>query len=263
MELFDTHVHLDLDPFDPDRPAVLDRARAAGVTQMVLPGVTRERWADMDALARREPGLYVARGLHPVFIEQHADADLDALDAALDADPQAVAVGETGLDGFVAGLDFDTQWRFYTAQLAIAHNHDLPVILHCRRAVDAILKGLRQHPGVTAILHSFSGSEQQARQAVDRGCVLGFGGPVTYERARRLQRIVRDLPEEALVLETDAPDQPLAGHRGERNEPAMTARVNEAVARLRNTDPVSTAILTTRNARRVFRLDTVRTDEQH
>ncbi|ADC73059.1 TatD-related deoxyribonuclease [Thioalkalivibrio sp. K90mix] len=254
MHLIDTHVHLDLDAFDPDRPAVLDRARAAGVQELVLPGVTRARWPDLDALHRQHAGLHIAYGLHPIFLQDHADADLDALEAWLEMHPEAIAVGEIGLDGYKDGLDWDRQWRFYTRQLAIARERDLPVIIHSRRALDAVLKGLRQYPGVIGILHAFIGSPQQARQAADLGCCLGIGGPVTYERAKRLHRVVREAPLEALVVETDAPDQPLAGHQGERNEPMMTAEVNRHLARLRDIDPAEMAIITSQNARRVLRL---------
>ena len=254
MDLIDTHVHLDLEAFDADRPAVLDRARAAGVREMVLPGVTRGGWTEIAALARRHRGLHVAYGLHPLFVDRHDDGDLAALDAWLDAHPGAVAVGEIGLDGHVPGLDWQRQWQLYTGQLAIARSHGLPVIIHSRRAVDQVLKGLRQHPGVDGILHSFAGSAQQARQALELGFCLGFGGPVTYPRARRLRQLVQDLPETALVAETDAPDQPLAGHQGERNEPAHTAEVVRVMARLRDIDASRMAIITTANARRVLRL---------
>ncbi|WP_038052532.1 TatD family hydrolase [Thioalkalivibrio sp. ALJ1] len=256
MHLIDTHVHLDLDAFDPDRPAVLDRARAAGVQELVLPGVTRARWPDIDALHREHEGLHVAYGLHPIFLRDHADEDLDALETWLDTHPEAVAVGEIGLDGFRKDLDWERQWRYYTRQLAIAHERDLPVIIHSRRALDEVLKGLRQHPGLTGILHAFIGSPQQARQAADMGLCLGIGGPVTYERAKKLHRVVREAPLEALVVETDAPDQPLAGHQGERNEPAMTAKVNRQLANLRDMDPTDMAIITSRNARRALRLPT-------
>ena len=254
MELIDTHVHLDLDAFDPDRPAVLDRARAAGVQEMVLPGVTRARWPDLDALSRHYAGLHVAYGLHPIFLQDHADADLDALEDWLDAHPETVAIGEIGLDGYRLDRDWDRQWRFYTRQLAIARERELPVIIHSRRALDEVLKGLRQHQGVTGILHAFIGSPQQARQAVDLGCCLGIGGPVTYERAKKLHRVVREAPLEALVVETDAPDQPLAGHQGERNEPARVSEVNTAMATLRDMAPQDMAIITTQNARRILRL---------
>ncbi|MGM0553856.1 MAG: TatD family hydrolase [Pseudomonadota bacterium] len=254
MDLIDTHVHLDLDAFDADRPMVLDRARAAGVCELILPGVTRARWPDLEALHRQYAGLHVAYGLHPIFLQDHADADLDALETWLDAHPETVAIGEIGLDGYQEGLDWDRQWRFYMRQLAIARERDLPVIIHSRRALDEALKGLRQHPGVTGILHAFIGSPQQARQAVDLGCCLGIGGPVTYDRAKRLHRVVREAPLGCLVVETDAPDQPLAGHQGERNEPARVTKINAELATLRDMSPGDMAIITTQNARRILRL---------
>lgn len=256
MDLIDTHVHLDLDAFDPDRPAVLDRARAAGVRELVIPGVTRARWPEIAALAQPDAALHAAYGLHPLFLHEHAAADLDALEAWLDTHPETVAVGEIGLDGHQGNLDWAGQWHFYTRQLAIARERQLPVLIHSRRALDSVLKGLRQYSGVSGILHAFSGSLQQAQQAIDLGLCLGIGGPVTYDRARRLHRVVRAAPPESLVVETDAPDQPLAGHQGERNEPAMTAGVNRQLAILRDMDPATMGIITTRNARRVLRLPT-------
>jgi TatD DNase family protein len=257
--LIDTHAHVDVEEFSPDRDLVLGRARSAGVVAQVVPAITRDHWSGLAQLTVRHADLFPAYGLHPVFLEIHGDADIDALDAWL-SDHPAVAVGEIGLDGYVeaiaSGAAWDRQWRLFTAQLDVALNHGLPVIIHARRALDHVLKALRQRPGSTGIIHSFSGSRQQADQALEQGFCLGFGGPVTYPRANRLRRLVAELPDAALVLETDAPDQPSVSHRGERNEPSFLPEIAVCVAELRGVSVADLARQTTANARKILRLST-------
>jgi len=259
LSLIDTHAHLDVEEFAPDRDLALGRARSAGVVAQVVPAITRGHWEGLAELAARHADLFPAYGLHPVFLETHVDADIDALDAWL-SDHPAVAVGEIGLDGFVeeiaTGAAWERQWQLFTAQLDVALNHGLPVIIHARRALDHVLKALRQRPGSTGIIHSFSGSRQQADQALEQGFCLGFGGPVTYPRANRLRRLVADLPDAALVLETDAPDQPSVSHRGERNEPSFLPEIAACVAELRGVPVAELARQTTANARQILSLPT-------
>lgn len=257
IPLIDTHVHLDVDDFAPDRERVLERARSAGVVAQLVPAITRAYWPGLAGLVERHGDLFPAYGLHPVYLNSHADADVEALDAWLSEHP-AVAVGEIGLDGYVDeiahGAAWDRQWRLFNAQLDVALNHRLPVILHARRALDQVLKALRQRPALTGIIHSFSGSRQQADQALAQGFCLGFGGPVTYPRANRLRKLVAGLPREALVLETDAPDQPSVSHRGERNEPAFLPEIASCVAELRGVPVAELAAQTAANARRILNL---------
>jgi len=260
MLLIDTHVHLDVAEFAADRDEALARARSAGVVAQVLPAITRAHWQGLAEIAGRHRDLFPAYGLHPVYLESHVDADVAALDAWLGEHP-AVAVGEIGLDSYVddiaTGPAWERQWRLFTAQLDVALNHRLPVIIHARRALDHVLKALRQRPGLTGIIHSFSGSRQQADQALDQGCCLGFGGPVTYPRANRLRKLVAGLPSDALVLETDAPDQPSASHRGERNEPSFLPEIAACVAELRGAPVAELAEQTAANARRILALPDV------
>ena len=163
-----------------------------------------------------------------------------------------VAVGECGLDYFIEDLDRDVQQGIFDAQLRIAREFDLPVIVHARRAVDAVIASLRKVGGLRGVVHSFSGSTQQAEQLWHLGFLLGLGGPVTYERAHRLRSLAATMPIEHLLLETDAPDQPDAWHRGERNEPMHVAAIARTIADLRNTTPEAVASATTRNAARLF-----------
>jgi TatD DNase family protein len=249
----DTHCHFDDAAFDADRDACLARAVAAGVGAQVLPAVSRASWSKLKAVAASDDRLHPAYGLHPMLLAEHTPSDLQALAHWIERE-RPVAVGECGLDLFVADLDADAQWAYFTGQLALAREHELPVIIHARRAVDLVSKALRQYPGICGVVHSFSGSLQQARQLIDLGFLLGFGGPVTYPRARRLRQLVAELPLESIVLETDAPDQPGAGHRGERNEPAFLPEIAAEIAALRGMDPARLAQATTENARRLFGL---------
>jgi TatD DNase family protein len=251
IALYDSHCHLDAPEFDPDRPAVVARARAAGVGWQLVPAVSRDAWPGLRAACALDPGLLPAYGLHPMFLDRHRDEHLDELADWL-ARERPAAVGECGLDYFVEGLDPDRQRHFFQAQLDLARDFDLPVVLHARRAVDEVITRLRRTGGLRGVVHSWSGSEEQARQLFDLGFHLGIGGPVTFERAQRLRRTVASMPIEFLLLETDAPDQPGAGHRGERNEPAYLPEVLAVVAGLRGETPEAVAAATTANARRLF-----------
>lgn len=254
MHLIDSHCHLDAPEFDGDRDAVRARARAAGVVAQVLPAVTASSFSALAALCRDRVDLYAAYGLHPMYLDEHAEADIERVREYCGRE-RAVAVGECGLDFFVEGLDADKQRRLFDAQLLVARELDLPLILHARRAVDEVLQRLRRIGGLRGVVHSFSGSEEQAQQLFKLGFHLGIGGPVTYERAQRLRRIVSRMPIDFLVLESDAPDQPNASARGTRNEPAAVREVAETVATLRGADPEQVAAATTRNACRLFGLD--------
>ena len=242
----DSHCHLDAPEFDADRLAVLQRARAAGVDRIVLPAVTVAHVEAVRALAHQH-GLAYALGIHPLWVEAAADADLQQLAQALQAhrdDPRLVAVGEIGLDHFVPGLDRARQQHFYLAQLRLARAAGLPVILHLRRSADSLLQGLRRIAVSGGITHAFNGSAQQAAQFVELGFKLGFGGALTFERAVQIRSLASSLPESAIVLETDAPDMPphwlyrsaaeraLLPGQG-RNEPAELPRIGAALAALR------------------------------
>ena len=251
--LVDSHCHLDAAEFAQDRDAVVARARAAGVVQQVVPATHAEGWPGLRAVCASDAGLFPAYGLHPVFLSQHRPAHLEELRTWLQRE-RPVAVGECGLDHFIEGLDHDAQLECFEAQLRLARDFELPVIVHARRAVDAVSAAIRRVGGLRGVVHSFSGSQQQARQLWRLGFMLGLGGPVTYQRAQRLRRLAATMPIEYLLLETDAPDQPDACIRGERNEPARLAVVRDAIAELRGESPETVAAATTANARRLFHL---------
>jgi TatD DNase family protein len=253
MDWIDTHCHLDAAEFDADRDAVWQRARAAGVVIAVLPAVSAATFDGVRALAHRLDLAY-ALGIHPLCVDKADPADLERLADALRAhaaDPRLVAVGEIGLDWFVPGLDRERQQHFYRAQLKLARDAGLPVILHVRRSADGVLAGLRRIEVAGGIAHAFNGSEEQAQTCVATGLRLGFGGAMTFERALQIRRLAATLPEQALVLETDAPDiAPTWLYRtveqrarGEiaRNEPGELPRIADTLARLRDWSPEHTA----------------------
>lgn len=259
MRWIDTHCHLDAAEFDPDRDAVVGRARAAGVTLQVLPAVSRQNFEAVRTLAHRH-GLAYALGIHPLCVNDAAESDLGALREALAEhrdDPRLVAVGEIGLDHFVPGLDQTKARHFYAEQLRLAQAAGLPVLLHVRRSADALLRELRRIP-VAGIAHAFNGSAQQAQTFIDLGFKLGFGGAMTFDRALQIRRLAQQLPAESLVLETDAPDIPphwlyrTSGQRatGEvsRNEPAELPRIAATLAELRGWTLAHTASVCWRNA---------------
>ena len=247
----DSHVHMDSDRFDGDRDAVLTRARAAGVDFQIIPAVNRASWLRISELCNAHDGLYPAYGWHPMFIGTQAVNDIGALEHWLD-DHRAVAVGEIGLDFHRDDIDRELQRTYFEMQLELARDRNLPVIIHSRKAVEEVTLALRRIGKLRGVLHSFSGSLEQARQVFELGFFIGIGGPITYTRARRLHRLVADMPIGHLLLETDAPDQPTAQHRGERNEPARIVHVLRHIAQMRNATPEAIAEATCRNARQLF-----------
>ena len=266
----DTHCHLDAPEFGLQTAQVRARAAAQQVMHCVLPAVEVANFEAVRALAHAGGDSY-ALGIHPLYVARALDADLATLDACLlryRDDPRLVAVGEIGLDFFVPELCQsplrERQTYFYLAQLRLARQHGLPVILHVRRSADQLLKGLRSVAGASGapwqgIAHAFNGSEQQAQAFLGLGLKLGFGGALTYERALQLRRLAVNLPLEAIVLETDAPDMPphwvyksaaerAAGEPQGRNEPAELPRIGAELARLRGMPLAALAGATTRNA---------------
>ena len=248
----DTHCHLDAAEFDADRDAMRQRARQQGVALCVIPAVHvhATHVAQVQQLAHAWGDAY-ALGIHPMCAPTAGERELqqlaDQLDAARD-DPQLVAVGEIGLDFFVPELctpemRAHQDWLL-REQLRLARQHQLPVLLHVRRSVDAVLKALRQLPPVGGIAHAFVGSRQQADAFLGLDCRLGFGGAMTFERATRLRALAATLPHDAIVLETDAPDiapswlyataaERAAGRRQGRNAPEEIPRIAQVLAGLR------------------------------
>ncbi|MBI3181565.1 MAG: TatD family hydrolase [Myxococcales bacterium] len=259
--MIDTHCHLDSSRFDGDRPLVLDRAWAAGVAGMLVPAVSPEGWEALLQLPARDPRVQVALGIHPQLLPGVPDSEdgpgLDRLDALLSR-RLAVAVGECGLDGpsVARGASLDRQLRVLERQLELAEKHGLPLVLHCLKAHPALMEllGRLRLPPRGVLLHSYSGSAQQARLYAERGCHFSFAGPITYPGARRPAEAARAVPLERLMAETDAPDQAPHPHRGGRSEPAFLPLVVSALASARGLPSEEMAARTADNARAFFRV---------
>ena len=258
MPFVDSHNHLDLPAFDADRAAVLDRARAAGVVGHLIAGVDRDGWIRQRRLAADVPGVRWTAGLHPQIA---AGMTTDAIDAALDGLPRcfdgpnaASGVGETGLDRlFVDPASMDVQIHAFRAQLALARELEQPLVLHIVKAHGAALDVLKADgvPPAGGVIHSYSGNAELARQYVKLGLCIGFVGAVCRPNARKLHAAAAAVPDDRLLIETDAPDQsPPGGPK--RNEPAALIRVAEAVAAIRNCHPDRILSHSTRNAERLF-----------
>ncbi len=253
MHLVDSHSHFDVADFDGDRATAHARAVAAGVTRQIVPAIAAAGWPTLKQVCAHFPGLHPAYGLHPMFLASHRPEHLVDLRSWIERE-RPVAVGECGLDYFIEGLDRDAQQHCFDAQLRLARDFDVPVIVHARRAVDAVIASIRRIGGLRGVIHSFPGSAEQAAQLHGLGFLLGIGGPVTYERAKRLRSVVATIPIEQLLLETDSPDQPGASHRGQRNEPANLVEVLDVIADLRGMARADVAAATTANAERLFGL---------
>ena len=286
---FDTHCHLDAAEFEADRDAVIARAVAAGVGEILVPAVGASNFDAVynfqknrrnaagppqgvaapsggaseasrgPSTSSAAPRFLHAFGVHPMYTPQAAEGDLALLRRRIE-EQRPAAVGEIGLDGFVPGLDMARQEFFFSEQLRLAAEFDLPVVLHLRRAQDLVLKHLRRFrshfaargAGRAGIAHAFNGSRQQADQFIELGFCLGFGGAMTYDGSTRIRTLATELPLEAIVLETDAPDIPPAWLGGRRNEPAELPRIGGVLADLRGLASGVVAEVTTQNARRIF-----------
>ncbi len=254
MGLIDSHCHLDFTVFENDREALLARCRRQQITGFVVPGVNAEGWPALIDLVDNTEGMYGALGLHPLFMSQHRTEDLARLRSLLGG-WRAVAVGEIGLDFYHGKGRAAEQVTLFESQLLMAKEFHLPVMLHVRKAHDHVLARLRRIRPDGGIVHAFSGSEQQALQYIELGFSLGVGGAVTYERARRLRRILSQLPLTSLVLESDSPDMLPAGtRRGERNTPLCLLSVVKVLSELFQCSVAHIAYQTTKNVASLLKL---------
>jgi TatD DNase family protein len=242
----DSHCHLQAPEFAADRDVVWSAARATGVDGAILPAVNLADCAAADACCARYARIFPAYGIHPLFVDTAKEAHLARLAKKLER-ARPLALGEIGLDGWVTNADISRQTLFFTAQLALAHDFDLPVILHVRKAVDAVLKHLRRFRVRGGIAHAFNGSRQQADEFLRLGFKLGFGGSLTYPGSRRIRALAQTLPGEAIVLETDAPDMPPRWLAPQRNHPAELPAIGRVLAELRATSTSAIVRLTRQN----------------
>lgn len=256
MRLIDTHTHLDFPDFDTDRNDVIARSRALGVERMVLLGVHQANWQRLWQLVEQDQGLYAALGLHPVYLDEHRPDHLQALRQQLEeraGHPRLCAVGEFGLDYFIESLDRNAQQALFEAQLGLAAEFELPVLLHVRRAHAATIATLKRYRLKRAgVIHAFAGSAEEAREYLKLGFYLGLGGAATWPQALRLRRVLAGLPLDALVLETDSPDMAPAMYPQQRNSPEYLPDICTTLAGLLNVQPATLAAVSSANACALF-----------
>lgn len=263
MFIVDTHCHLDALEFDEDRDAVVQESHQMGVAAIIIPAVVRDNFQKVREVAHRYQGGFYALGIHPMYVQQSKEEDLQVLDslvaqALAEDDKRFVALGEIGLDLFVPELKqgelLERQEFFFREQLKIAKRYDLPVLLHIRRSQDLVLKHLRQIKVRGGIAHAFNGSDQQMQHFVQMGFCLGFGGAMTYTRATRIRHLLQTVDLSHVVLETDAPDMipSWAVASGSRNEPSYLLKIAKDVAQVRGISLEELAVATNANVCRLF-----------
>lgn len=257
--MIDTHCHLNFDAYDEDRDQVINRAAEAGVLRVINPGVDLASSQAGIALAAQYEGVYAAVGIHPNSTADFSPSDVDAL-ARLASEAKVVAIGEIGLDYYRDRSPKDIQAAAFKAQLALAQQLELPVIIHNREASDDVMDileawaaslppALKERPGV---LHSFSASAEVAARALEAGFYLGFTGPITFKNADALRDVAREVPLDRILVETDGPFLTPVPMRGKRNEPAYIPHIVDRLAALRQMPTPDMARITTDNAQRLF-----------
>ncbi|MDH5610838.1 MAG: TatD family hydrolase [Gammaproteobacteria bacterium] len=254
FSLIDSHCHLDFKVFDDDRADVLARARENNITDIIIPGVSTQNWPDIQMLCDRNKNLHPCYGLHPYWANQHNENDLEKLKQQVVTN-RCVAIGECGLDYRPEQTDKKIQLHFFETQLDIALENNLPVVIHSVRATEDIIKQLRARPGLRGMVHSYSGSYEQAMQLIETGFLISLGGAITYERAHKLHHLAGQLPLSSLLIETDAPDQPDASHKSERNEPAYLVEIFDVLCKLRKEEKEEIAQQTSLNAKALFNIN--------
>nr|WP_202602938.1 TatD family hydrolase [Pseudomonas protegens] len=254
--MIDSHTHLDFADFDADRGALLADSRALGVSRMVVLGVYQANWQRLWDLVQSDSQLYAAFGLHPVYLDDHRPEHLQQLGdwlTRLAGHPQLCAVGEIGLDYFLAHLDRERQQALFEAQLQLAADFQLPALLHVRRSHAAVIASLKRFKLKRGgIIHAFAGSREEAREYLKLGFKLGLGGAATWPQALRLRKVIAELPLHALVLETDSPDMAPAMFPGLRNSPQHLPAICAALAQIIGITPEQLASASTRNACELF-----------
>ncbi len=254
IKLFDSHCHLDLPNFKGKVDVLVAKCEETGIGGILIPGITREGWLRIRTICARKPICHAALGLHPMYVEQHKESDLHDLEMALSVGPIA-AIGEIGLDFYDGKSNRELQLKYFDAQVLIAKEAKLPVVLHVRKAHDEVLLKLKNmHFSGGGIVHAFNGSEVQAERYINMGFKLGFGGAMTFTRAVRLHKLAANLPLESIVIETDAPDMPPATCKGPYNTPLHLFDNFRSLVSLRTESAATIAKQTTKNAQSVLNL---------
>ena len=253
LALIDSHCHLDFPAFDENRGSLIDECAKKGIKKFIVPGVTAATWSRLKSISEQFPSIYPAYGLHPYFVDEHKIEHVDELKLFLQENASA-AVGEIGLDYFLPDLDKKIQQSLFDAQLEVAKELNLPVILHVRKAHDDVLLYLRKHNVAGGAVHAFNGSLQQAYRYIDLGFKLGFGGALTFDKAKHLRRLVSQLPLEAILLETDSPDMLPANFLQKNNTPLTILTVLQLINEIRSEGIAEIAMQTSKNTNLVFNI---------
>ncbi len=261
ISLIDTHCHLDFAAFDADIDDVIKACEAERVHDIVVPAVSQSQWHKTIAFCQNSGAVarHLALGLHPIFIEQHQPQHLLELEELIQRH-QPVALGEIGLDFFIKDddrrpVEKDKQILYFTKQLIIAKQTDLPVIVHVRKAHDECVRLLSDVQLKGGFIHNFSGSIQHAKKYIDLGFKLGFGGMLTFERSRVIRSLAKQIPLESIVLETDSPDLAVSAHQGQRNSPEYLPHVLNSLASIKQEPAEYVAKITTQNAKQILSLN--------
>lgn len=251
--LIDSHIHLDDPRFDADREKLIKSAQMVGIGRFIVPAVTVNRFPAVLKLAKDHSSVSYTLGLHPYYINEHSDTDLEFLAHSLSGSG-AVGVGECGLDYHLKDLDRERQRLIFEAQVVLAKHFNLPLVLHVRGAVEDVFNILKKHDYFQAVMHSFNGSVEQAQKIVESGIYLGLGAAVCNPKANKLRQLVESVDIKHILLETDAPDQPFHDRYGQRNLPIDLWRVNEEIAMIKGVTAAQLAAQTTKNTQHLFKL---------
>ena len=256
MQLIDTHCHLDFPVFDQDREALLVRCRALGVMEYIIPAITEDNWSRVMALAHQHDDLFYGLGIHPWYAGEQREGVMARLRTLVMSRPAGlVAIGECGLD-LRTHVPQEGQLALFEAQIRLAADAELPLMIHSVRANDTVAKVLRRFkPPRGGVIHAFSGSLQQAEAFWQLGFRLGVGGVISFERANKTRDVFRAMPLGALVLETDSPDMTLQGEQGTRNTPESLLKIVEILMTLREESPADVARVLFETTRRLFHHD--------
>ena len=258
MGWIDSHCHLDFDEFSEEHD-LTQRLITAGCDHILVPAISANKFKRLQEFKNRsnrlnESFVYIALGLHPYFLKQHELEDLSLLEALLKNEPP-LALGEIGLDFLLESQSHESQIHFFESQVRLAQKYELPIIVHCRKAHDqlcSILKRLKFFRG--GIIHAFSGSTQQAQNYIQLGFVLGLGGALTYDRAKAMHKMIKLLPENAYVLETDSPDMAPSFAKGQVNTPFNIPQIAQHISELRGETAAQIFKASSQNFKRVMKL---------
>jgi len=251
--LIDSHCHLDFEAFDNDRSEVLQRAKDNNISDIVIPGTEKIYWHRIKQLCENQPQLHACYGLHPYWVNNKSTQDLHTLDSYIESN-HPVALGECGLDFRPQQADKKTQLYFFEAQLTIASNQRLPLVIHSVKATESVIQMIKKFDNLSGMIHSYSGSPEQARQLIDLNFYISLGGSVTYDNAKKIKKVAGEIPLTSLLLETDSPDQPDQKNTGKRNEPAYLINTLEVISELREESREDIARQTTLNAKTLFNI---------